>query len=110
MADEWQPVVGGRCVYLGNDAVVVEYRSGYATAKVECAGPRIPVDVADLTEHPDDARHRRLLEAAREVERAALAWSNIDADRCAADRARGEHFDAVRTLRAIVAEIDAGEG
>ena len=69
MADEWQPVVGGRAM-LGDDAVTVLYRSllGDRTwvAPHTWEGSIVSCDANDLTEHPDDARHRRLLESGRD--------------------------------------------
>lgn len=81
MADEWQPVVGGRAIYTGattkqlatGQACIVRwihrgdlYGASCERLAMVVAGEVIAdVDADSLREHPDDARHRRLLEAAR---------------------------------------------
>lgn len=65
---EWKPVVGGRAMLHGEPCLVMALTSD-ARAEVGRVGwglrPLVPL--SDLTEHPDDARHRRLLEAARDL-------------------------------------------
>lgn len=83
MADEWKPVVGGRAIYTGattkqlatGQACIVRwihrgdlYGASCERLAMVVAGEVIAdVDADSLREHPDDARHRRLLEAARDV-------------------------------------------
>lgn len=106
---EWKPVVGGRAMLHGEPCLVMALTSD-ARAEVGRVGwgLRQLVPLSDLTEHPDDARHRRLLEAARAAGKTWAATRGATKPNLQAEAMR-EHAAVVKTVRAIVAEIDQAE-
>lgn len=69
---KWRPVVGGRAMLEGKVVLTVAryddpWGRGDAWDVVGVDATIKRVDTRMLAEHPDDARHRRLLAAAREV-------------------------------------------
>lgn len=114
---EWKPVVGGRAVWRGPhlEVVVREFRQDGKALVVftdEHADPPSGwVSAYQLTEHPDDARHRRLLDAARRVRVAEAASSRATEhpDWDGLVEAVREWQSALAALYAIVAEHDAAQ-
>lgn len=98
MSDKWQPVVGGRAMCAGRTCLVMML-TGDDRAEVAMLGwgLRQLVPASDLSEHPADARHRRLLDAA------GLAW-----EKWSQSDFLGDLEASMERLRAIVAECDAG--
>lgn len=64
---EWKPVVGGRAMFDGVLPCVLVNQVNERTWGAVSGERYIRVQTFDLAEHPDDARHRRLLEAARDL-------------------------------------------
>lgn len=107
MVDKWQPVVGGRCVWVGRVALVVGQLPWGDWAIIVPEGER-RVSAGPLAEHPADRWAKQLLEAAREVDQShkALMESMPGRDE---RRAVARHHAAHEALRAIMAEHDAEE-